>query len=275
MKAVLRKIGLVVIGICILFLIFTGKDMLISLNEPVDIFVDYPESYDDVKAVRTEINMILDKFAEEETKTTSSSGAVTDVRYDYYYVLPVYTANDENPYFVGIKVSADDKKEYNKVSNATWDFLNGEIDELESLQFEGGFKKMEEEAYYYFVEWFEEAEWFENEEEQEKYVLPLLLEPIVLDNVKKSALVVGISLLVSIIIIIWSYIPSKKKEIPAPTKSVMTINNVSYPIGNFEKVNKLVVEGKKDKAVKELAAIVKFSQEEAEAVINAWDSYWN
>ncbi len=274
MKEALRKVALVAIVICAVFVFMGWKEMLISFSEPVDIYVDYPDDYEDVKAVETEINMILDLFAEEETTTTNRSGAVTDVSYDYYYVLPVYTEAEEEPYFVGLKVGEKSRSAYEKVVDATWDYLEGSGYELEYVNFEGGFIKMEDEAYKYFVEWFEDTEWFEDEADMDKYVLPLLLEPIDLSNMKTIALVVGAVLLVSIVILIWSFIPKKEKDVPAPTKSVMTINGVNYPIANFASVNKLMVKGKKDKAVKELEKIAKISQEEAEAIIGSWDSYW-
>ncbi len=273
MREFLKNVALVAIVICGIFVVMFHKDMLISLSKPVDINVDYPDDYSDVKAVDTELSMIVDLFAEEEI-TTTSSGAITDVDYVYYYIVPVYTESEEDPYFVGLKVDGEDRKEYEDVMDATWDYMDGLSEELLALEFQGGFKKMEDEAYKYFVEWFEDAEWYEDEDDLEKYVLPLILEPIDLASVKKSIFVLGSIILVSIVVLIWASRPKKEKKIPAPQKSIITINGVNYPISNFENVNKLVVSGKKDKAVKELMSVVAITETDAESVIASWDSYW-
>jgi hypothetical protein len=217
--------------------------------------------------------MVLGLFAEEETTTTNKYGAVTNRRYDYYYVVPVFTETET--YFVGAKVSSTKSVEYDKVCEATWAFLYGETDELETVEFEGGFYKMEDEAYKYFKEWFQDNEEFIGEMDIKKYVLPLMLEPIKLSTTRKLTFVFVGVLALCIFLLVLSFRKGKEKpQSVTPQKAVITINDINYPTSNFEKVNKLVEKGKKDKAVKELMEVTGISETAANAVILDWYAYW-
>lgn len=211
MKDFLSNVALVGLVYVIIFGAIDFKNIIIAFNEPVDINVDYPDDYNKVKAVKTEINMLVDVFATEET-VTKKDGAITDRKYDYYYVMPVYTESDDNPYFVGVKVSSQDKKTYDMVCDATWDYLYGTRDSLETIEFEGGFNKMDEECYERFEDWFEAEEWFEDDKEMEKYVLPLILESVPLEATKKSTFFLAGVLAVCILILILCSRKSKKEQ---------------------------------------------------------------
>ncbi len=275
LKEFLRRIAFVGIIFVVIFGFIGYKDALIAFSKPVDINVDYPDDYEGVKAVKTEFDMILDLFASEETTTTNESGAITNRRYDYYYVVPVYIESEDDPYFVGVKVPSKDKKTYDKVCDATWEYVYGEIDELETVEFEGGFYKMEDEAYKYFKEWFEDNEWFEDEKDMKKYVLPLMLEPLKISTVRTATFVCVGVLALCIFLLVLSFRKGKEKpQSVTPQKAVITINDINYPTSNFEKVNKLVEKGKKDKAVKELMEVTGISETAANAVILDWYAYW-
>ena len=104
MKEFFRYVAILAIFFAGVFFVIDFKNIVAAFHEPVDICVDYPEDYNDVKAVKTELNMVLGRFATEEI-TTEQNGAITDRRYEYYYVVPVFTdAEDEGAYFVGVKV---------------------------------------------------------------------------------------------------------------------------------------------------------------------------
>lgn len=275
MKEFLRRIALTGILLVVIMGFVMYKDVLIAFSEPVDIVEDYPESEEEIKsikAVKTDLDMILDVFAEEETTTKNKYGAVTNKRYDYYYVVPVFTETET--YYVGAKVSSTKSMEYDKVCDATWSYLYGETDELKTVEFEGGFKKMEDEAFKYFKEWFEDNEWLE-EKDIKKYVLPLILEPIKLSTTRKVAFVCVGVLAVCILLLILSFRKGKEdSQSVIPQKAVITINGINYPTSNFEKVNKLIEKGKKDKAVKELMEVTGISETDANAVILDWYAYW-
>jgi len=275
LKEFLRRIAFVGILFVVIFGVVAYKDVLVAFSEPVDIVEDYPESEEEIKsikAVKTELDMVLDVFAEEETTTTNKYGAVTNRRYDYYYVVPVFTETET--YYVGVKVSSTKSQEYDKVCDATWSYLYGETEELKTVEFEGGFYKMEDEAFKYFKEWFEDNEWLD-EKDIKKYVLPLMLEPIKLSTTRKVAFVCVGVLAVCILLLILSFRKGKEdSRSVTPQKAVITINGINYPTSNFEKVNKLIEKGKKDKAVKELMEVTGISETVANAVILDWYAYW-
>ena len=275
LKEFLRRIAFVGILFVVIFGVVAYKDVLVAFSEPVDIVEDYPETEEEIKsikAVKTELDMVLDVFAEEETTTTNKYGAVTNRRYDYYYVVPVFTETET--YYVGVKVSSTKSQEYDKVCDATWSYLYGETEELKTVEFEGGFYKMEDEAFKYFKEWFEDNEWLD-EKDIKKYVLPLMLEPIKLSTTRKVAFVCVGVLAVCILLLILSFRKGKEdSQSVTLQKAVITINGINYPTSNFEKVNKLIEKGKKDKAVKELMEVTGISETVANAVILDWYAYW-
>lgn len=275
LKEFLRRIAFVGILFVVIFGVVAYKDVLVAFSEPVDIVEDYPETEEEIKsikAVKTELDMVLDVFAEEETTTTNKYGAVTNRRYDYYYVVPVFTETET--YYVGVKVSSTKSLEYDKVCDATWSYLYGETEELKTVEFEGGFYKMEDEAFKYFKEWFEDNEWLD-EKDIKKYVLPLMLEPIKLSTTRKLTFVFVGVLALCIFLLVLSFRKGKEKpQSVTPQKAVITINDINYPTSNFEKVNKLVEKGKKDKAVKELMEVTGISETVANAVILDWYAYW-
>lgn len=276
MKSTMRKISIIGIILIALVAFGTRDNIVAAFSEPVDINVDYPDSYStDIKAVKTEFDMILDIFVQEETTTKNKYGSVTSTRHDYYYIVPVYTESEEEPYFVGVKVPSDKKKDYDEVLDTTWAYLYGETDELETVKFEGTFVKMETEVWKHFVDWFWETEWFETNEESKKYVRPLLLTPVNLQATKVIT-IIGAGLFVAfVVMLILSFCKGKKKvQTVTPQKAVITINDVNYPISNFEQVNKLVETGDKDKAVQELMNVTGISEADANAVILNWHSYW-
>lgn len=272
MKSVLVRFGL-------MFLLFAGiigfiswEEMIISFSEPVDIYEDLPEDFTKVKAVETELYVMMGTFAEEETTTKNKSGHVTSRDYDYYYVLPVFT--EEETYYVGVKVDSEKSKPYDKITDETWNFLNGEVEYLGNVtaDFQGGFVKMEDELYKYFKEWFEEEEFFETDAEMNKYVLPLVLEPISYKNVKTLTYVMVGLIVVGGIMLFFGLRPGKQYKEPA--RPMITINGVNYPSSNFETVNKLVTNGDKVKAAKELQNITGIDADEATFVVDKWDEYW-
>ena len=78
-----------------------------------------------------------------------------------------------------------------------------------------------------------------------------------------------------IFLLVLSFRKGKEKpQSVTPQKAVITINDINYPTSNFEKVNKLVEKGKKDKAVKELMEDTGISETDANAVILDWYAYW-
>ena len=271
MKNVLVKFGLAFVAIAVLFGVFSWKDWIIAFSKPVDINVDYPEDYNDVKAVETELCMLVDIFAEEEITKKSDTGAVTSRNYIYYYIAPVFT--EEDVFYVGVKVDKEDSSPYDRVVNSTWAYLNGDIDYLdEEVAFTGGFTKMDDELYGYFEDWFEEAEIFETEDEMNAHILPLLLEPMVFKNVKTTAYVMIGLLVVGAVMLFFGFRSGRQNT--KASRPVITINGVNYPSANLVNVNKMIKKGETANAIKELQRITGAEPEDAASVVSRWNEYW-
>lgn len=241
MRSVLARLGGTLVIIAIVFSFIAGEDIIASFSKPVDIYVDYPEDVYDVKAVETDIYELDGIFAEEEITSDSSTSIY------YYYVMPVYTA-DEDIYYVGVKVNKKNCKPYDKVVDSTVAYWNYETDELtEYVHFTGAFTEMEDELYDYFTESLEG--YFESDADLEKYALPLVLEPMVFKNVKSMLFVIIGMVVAGALMLFFAFRPAKQA---AASRPVITINGVNYPSSNFESVNKMVKKGETANAVKEL-----------------------
>lgn len=272
MKQLALRFGFMLVLVSVIMCFVAKDDILISFSEPVDIYEDYPADFRDVKAVETELYMLFDIFAEEETTTTNNSGAITSRRYDYYYILPVFTAEEE--YYVGVKVSSKKSAPYDDLMDSTWSYLMGETDSIgdEVIEFQGGFVEMDDELYQYFQDWFKEAEFFESDQEMDKYLLPLVLESVNYERVKTMTFVMIGVFIVGIILIILGLKP--KKAVKEATNPIISINGVSYPSSNFIRVNSFVERGQKVKAIKELRDITGLDLAQAKDIVDRWNEYW-
>lgn len=273
MRGLLRKIACVGLFLSVMFGVSSYKEIIIAFSEPVDINVDYPKDYTNVKAVETQIDMLLDTFAVEESTTTNRLGIVTNKSYSYYYIMPVHVEGEEETYYVGLRASEMQKIIYDRIVQATWSYLNGES-VRGYTDFQGGFVEMTEGEYSYFKEWFRDMNYFEGSVELNKYALPLLLKTINYDNMKKLAYGVAIGFAISIFLLLLSFCPEKKNRPVRPKKEVITINGVNYRTYDLEKINKLVEKKQRGKAIKELMAIAKIDENVARDVVFDWYSYW-
>ena len=264
MKNFLFKLGSGLIVGAIIFGFVSWKDMVAAFSEPVDISVDYPDSYDDVKAVDTDIYELDGIFAEEEVTSDSSKSIY------YYYVMPVYTADEDEAYYVGLKVNKKNAAPYDRVVDSTIAYWTYESDTLtESVAFTGAFTEMEDELYGYFTESLEG--YFESEADMEKYVLPLVLEPMVFKNVRNMLFVmIGMLVLGGVML----FFALRKPQLAAASRPVITINGINYPSSNVESVNKMVKKGETANAVKELQRLTGVEPEVAASVVSNWTQHW-
>ena len=273
MKSFCRNFGTVVLILAIVMIVIWGQDYITVFSEPVDINEEYPEDYTKVKAVETDIYMLLGGFAKDELVTKNKRGQITSQSCDYYYVVPIFT--EEDTYYVGIVVDSEKSAPYDEISELSWKYLSGELDYLgeEMIEFQGGFIKMEDELYEQFQRWFVDRGYFTNEEELTEYVLPLVLQTMDYEYVRTMAFISAGALLVSVFLLILGYWPSRKGIVGA-TNETITIHGTAYPSGNFEEINVLVQTGKTDKAVKELQRLINIDEADAAAVIQRWYAYW-
>lgn len=270
MKSTIRKISIIGMIAIAVIAFGTRQNIVASFSEPIDINVDLPESYDDVKAVKTDLDLVIGLFAEEETTTKNKYGSVTNKSYNYYYVIPVYTEEYEE-YYVAVKVSSKQKSAYDKVCDTTWACMYGEADELDSVEFEGALLEItDDELYDYYMEF------FEGDEEAMEYALPYILTPVNLQATKIITIVGAVLFVVLLVMLILTFRKGKEKKNGAtPTKLVMTINGMNYPVKDFERVNSLVVSGDKEGAVREVMWLTGVSETEANDIIMNWNTYWN
>ncbi|MCM1567941.1 MAG: hypothetical protein NC081_00670 [Roseburia sp.] len=230
--------------------------------------------------VEADIRMALDSFAAEYTNTRF--GVTT--REDTYYIIPAPGGTGEDMYYIGVKAADYETMDYNKIVEATHAYLRGESGALGkySLHRIGCLKKMRIKQYEYFREWFEEAEWFETEEELDKYVLPLCLEPGVGDIATKGLLFGAALLTLGLFILLSDVIARRKRKKRqkeflrerAQKQKIITIDGRSYPKETFAHVEELYRKLKKEQALQELCDITGLEKLEARVIIDNWHSYY-
>ena len=274
MKQLFFSISVPFFAIGILLCSVGAQDMIAAFYTPIDIYEDYPADYSKVKAVDTELGMLLDIFCEEET-VKKQNGAITGRSYDYYYILPVFSSSDEDTYYIALMIDAEDAKPYNELVDATWAYLDYESDYVlaEPIEFKGTLKKMEDELYEYFENWFTEYEYFENDEDMKKHLLPYVLDKTHFGNMKIMAYITIGLFAIGFIMLILAIIPHKKYSEPA--RAIITINGANYPATNFTKVNVFVEKGKTEKAISQLQKVINIDSGAAAYIISNWTQYWN
>lgn len=219
-----------------------------SFQDPVDIYetgFDIVE-HEDGGHIKTEIFASFGDCA-SETLTTTKNGTVTSSSTDYYYIVPVYDKNDEE-YYICIKIDQDDRSLMNKITNETWDYLEGTIDYLGSniYDFEGTISEVDDEIYDYMLDWFRQAEAFDNETELRAHVLPYYLETMHFDAAPSRIIVFVVLLVLTILFWVLFFVKrSKMKNANAAATNGMTMNNGMYsgatlngvPVANTDPYN--------------------------------------
>lgn len=279
MKNFLRIFGLLAVLFSAQFLAIGWEDTIISLKTPVDIYEDYPAEVKRFTAVDTEIYCVLDTFG-SMTTTTKQNGAITGSRTSYYYIIPVFT--EDETYYIAVRVSSENRARYEKVCKETWAYLAGESNTLGGgtvVPIEGGIGKLSKKLYTHMVEWFEKEQYFDSEEELNKYVLPLVLEPMDLDYVRIVSLICAGVFLLGILLLLLSISMAKKEKkmrskMVTPCNSAIIINGVSYPINNFEIVEKCMAKGDTQGAVKNIQEIAGVSPAQAREMADNWHDYY-
>lgn len=273
MKSFCRIAGLIIFILSAFMLCTSLKEYKIAFGEPVDINEVHPENYAEVDGVETEFQMLLDCFLYDENITKNKNGQVKYVSYEYYYVVPIFVENEN--YYVGVLVDSANRDSYENLSDLTMKYLFGEVNSLgdESIEFQGRLNEMDEDVYEDFRNWFIDNGYSGSDEEINKYVLPYIFESMNYENVRITAFVMLGAFVLSIVMIIYGICFNNVKLVPA-SHELITINGVTYPSDSFAEVNRLVQNGKSDKAVKSLQEITNLNAEESKTVIENWNVYW-
>lgn len=275
LRDVIRTIMYMVIFVAVIMLFVCGLDTVAAFQKPVDLYAEETDAtgLGRMTPVEAEIYAVLECFC-TETTTTKRDGAVTKKSYDYYYAIPVFSG--EETYYVGVKVSDSQDHIYDDICDDTWNWLYGTSDRLGELtvQAEGCFHKMDDELYGYMVETFEDMQWFENDEDLEKYLLPVYLDQVNFHDTRIMFLAAFGALIVAVAVIIVIRSFDKKLDKKAKEQTHVVINGVSYPKATFDHVNRCIANRERMFAVQELSEITGLSVEEAQQIISKWNEYY-
>jgi len=284
MKIFLQKMGMIFGIFGIFIMIVMGADGIASFRSGVDLYdidTDYLE-LSHLDLIDTEFDVSLGCFVEEETTTKNKYGSVTNRSYKYYYAIPVYSGEDT--YWIGLEISSSNMYTMDQIVDETYNYLMGE-DEYYGytyLELQGRLSKLEDEKYDYMVEMFEEMEWYENDSDIEKYVLPVYIKTFKPEPTR-ILFIVGIIGIIAGIISIVSSIKGNaahgRRNAPNNNTNVnsgtVTIGGTSYPRSYFERVNGYVDRKEYEYAIQDLRSLTGISEEEARQIINNWRNYYN
>lgn len=273
----------IIFGLAIL--IGGRNDIKSAFMKPYDI---YDVSYDEIKvgdAVKTEIDVAFDTYATlETTRKNSKTGNVTGRTYSYYYIIPVSDGYDS--YYMSVKVNQDDKDLFDDICEST---LNGYYADV-PYEFEGNVQKLDDEAYKYMKEWFEEVG-FGNDEIDE-YVLPICLESCVLSNVRMLTIGGIIAVVIGVFLFaLYFVLASKKKKKAAeavasssyaeaaPAQAASTnyveMAGAKFTREELDQINALVVSGSLTDAIREVRDRTGLGLNEAKDIVDNWGNYYN
>lgn len=196
------------IGIMALFMVL--PEFFISLKKPVDFNELSDTEFKSGLHVEGDIYLVLDTFATEETYTKNSDGSRTPSKVSgYYYIIPV---GEES--YIGVEGNVDSRSAFKKIDDSTWAWLTGSAEDLDPsayYHYEGYIDKMDEELYDYFIEWFQEMEWFETSDaEQIKVYAPaLMLKPM--SPGLMPLLIIGLAMIALNVLFVVLHLNYKKK----------------------------------------------------------------
>lgn len=276
----MRIKGSTIWSLGIVLIIFGGIFGFTSLQEGVASMRPYVDLYGDetnvseigyFDMVEADIWAVIDCFASEVTK---ENGVKTDE--DYFYIIPAFEGEDQ--VFIGVKVNDNSYRTYEKIRTITYKYLTtGDDSELGSttVSVVGCLKKMKSDVKKYYYEWFEENEWFESQEEMEKYAPAVYIEIVAKPEAGRVFLFIGAGLLtVGLCLLIGGIVKDRGQEKRSAGQSYVVINGVSYPKSTFNHVNQCINSQERIFAAQELHEITGVSLDEAGEIINHWSKYY-
>ena len=296
-----KKSGGALITIGFLFIIF-GLAVLIGGKEnfksafmtPYDI---YDVNYDEIKvgdAVKTEIYAALDTYGTlETTRKNSKTGNVTGRTYSYFYIIPVY--DDYDTYYMSIKVEQDDKDLFEDICDSTWDVIQyGDASYYTDVpyEFEGNVQKLDDEAYKYMKEWFEDAGF--DDDEIDEYVLPICLEVKVLSNIRLLTIAGIAAIIIGVVLFVLHFVLESKKKKKAATGTASSsyaeaagttaagtastdyveIAGAKFTQEELDQINALIAGGSLTDAIREVRDRTGLGIDEAKEIVDNWGNYY-
>ena len=145
------SVAMVILLFGVMTLIANKENIKSAFTGTYDI---YDVDASDIKigdGIKTDIYAVLDTFGTLETTTKNSkTGNVTGKTYHYYYIIPVFEGDDT--YYMAVKVSSDDKPEFDRIADDTWSYLVDDTDSFTDDEFAatGNIQKLERLAQEFF-----------------------------------------------------------------------------------------------------------------------------
>lgn len=214
MRCFFKKIGGILIIFGVAFFLLMLPDLKTLLTEPVDICAEELTDVSQLKkglSVETEMTYLLESFVTVETKHQDQGGKTTKVEYDSYYTLPIFIGDEV--YYIAYELSDDMDYTVGHLVDyyASPTTLDPEAEMKKPVYVRGSIKKLGDEEFEYMLKWFNEEKWYRDVYLQ-KYVLPLVLEPINEENVYFiTKLCIG-AVVVGLVLVLLGNLGRRKKE---------------------------------------------------------------
>lgn len=268
----MKRVGFAVAIIGIMFFFMSFQDGIAAMRPHVDLYEEGVNISEISSWDMIDID-IVDVWGSYATKTETSNGVTRDVL--SYYIISAFEGDEVR--LIGIGVPEKEYDTFDSIMNNTYEYYGGYSFDMpeETAHKTGRLKKMNKEMKKYYYEWFEQAEWYESDEEMQAEALPYYIDPIADPSVSiKMMAAGGIVGIVGIVILVIAFILDKKKTYKAQDQTYVMIAGVSYPKHTFAHVNASILGQEKMFAVQELSDITGLSMEEAGEIIENWGKYY-
>lgn len=269
----LKKLGFAMAFIGAITCFVSFREGIAGLKPAVDLYADETDvsdiGYFDM--VNAEVIEVLGSYA---TKTTTKNGVKQSE--ESYYIIPAFDGEDVR--YIGVKVLEKEYKTFDKMVDDTYNYFAGYSLDLGNVRVEktGCLKKMNKEMQKYYYEWFEEAEWYESEEEMKQEVLPIYLDAVVSVKTMRTMFLISVALLVvGAGLGVLGLVKGNGQTQKAVAETYVMINGVSYPKSSLAHVNTCIEGQERIFAAQELAEITGLSLEEAGKIVENWKRYYH
>lgn len=266
----MKKFGLYMLIIGLVFTVCTFRESVAANRRPVDLYAAETNVSDigSFDMIRTDIYAVLDVFA---TSFKTSKGNITSK--SNCYIIPAF--NGDETYYIGIKVNDNSYTQYDKIMDETYEYLMGYTMDLgeTTVEAQGFLKKMDQKTQDLYYDWFRETEWFDSEEEMQKYALPVYINTYHEVGFFKYAIWIGIALMVigaSDLIIAYSM---ENRKVPSNMGAVEIYGKL-YAKSSLQNINNYVQRGELEYAAQDLSILTGMSNIEAQDVVQHWSNYY-
>ncbi len=200
------KTFLVIMTLLLLFFTITSAPAAVKLytEKPNELSKVNSGDIEEGEYYEGDVDLVMDVIAEMET-THKSHGITTSKDVTPYYLVML------NESYAIVHVSNDDLiEQMNDLMDDTWDFLDGNTEELpKPIHIQTKAVETESELQPYIYDYFEEAGY--SKEECDDIVEDSVLQTQVYKNVKKIPLITGAAFIVLAVITILVFVKSGRK----------------------------------------------------------------